>query len=147
MNFLPETVRTVPRCPALMLTPMLHVAERVPTPSQRLIGGARTQKKLIGSWETCCYVTRVGVSFSAVQFSQSLLHVANYSDKPRTIHWKISISVELYKWNTKIKLEYIDKLEFDEKFGKIDVIQILTVSSCFTFLIPQGIALKAFYNY
>ncbi len=37
---------------------------------------------------------------------------------------KISISVELYKWNTKIKLEYIYKLEFDEKFGEINVIQI-----------------------
>jgi hypothetical protein len=57
---------------------------------------------------------------------------------------KISISAELHKCNTKIKLEYIYKLEFDEKFGKINVIQILTVSSCFTFLIPQGIALKAF---
>jgi len=57
---------------------------------------------------------------------------------------KISISVELHKWNTKIKLEYIYKLEFDKKFGKINVIQIPTVLSCFTFLIPQGIALKAF---
>jgi hypothetical protein len=36
---------------------------------------------------------------------------------------KISISMELHKWNTKIKLEYIYKLEFDEKFGKINVIQ------------------------
>jgi hypothetical protein len=60
---------------------------------------------------------------------------------------KISISVELHKWNTKIKLEYIYKLEFDEKFEKINVIQIPTVSSCFTFLIPQGIALKAFSFY
>jgi hypothetical protein len=58
---------------------------------------------------------------------------------------KISISVELHKGNTKIKLEYIYKLEFDEKFGKINFIQIHTASSCFTFLIPQGIALKAFY--
>jgi hypothetical protein len=57
---------------------------------------------------------------------------------------KIPISVELHKWNTKIKLEYIYKLEFDEKFRKINVIQIPTVSSCFTFLIPQGIALKPF---
>jgi hypothetical protein len=56
----------------------------------------------------------------------------------------ISISVGLHKWNTKIKLEYIYKLEFDEKFWKINVIRIPTVSSCFTFLIPQGIALKAF---
>ncbi len=59
---------------------------------------------------------------------------------------KISISMELHKWNTKIRLEYIYKLEFDEKFEKINVIQIPTVSSCFTFLIPQGIALKAFYD-
>jgi hypothetical protein len=58
---------------------------------------------------------------------------------------KISISVELHKWNTKIKLEYIYKLEFDEKFGKINFIQIFTVSSCFTFLILQGIGLKAFF--
>ncbi len=56
----------------------------------------------------------------------------------------MSVSVELHKWNTKIKLEYIYKLEFGRKFGKINVIQIPTVSSCFTFLIPQGIALKAF---
>ncbi len=72
------------------------------------------------------------------------LPAANYSDKPWTILKKISISVELHKWNTKIKIEYIYKKEFDEKFGKINIIQISTVSSCFTFSIPQGIALKAF---
>jgi len=59
---------------------------------------------------------------------------------------KISISVELHKCNTKIKLEYIYNLEFDEKFGKINVSLISTVSSSFTFLIPQGIALEAFYE-
>jgi hypothetical protein len=37
---------------------------------------------------------------------------------------KLSISVELHKWNTRIKIEYIYKKEFDEKFGKINVIQI-----------------------
>jgi hypothetical protein len=46
---------------------------------------------------------------------------------------KICIGVEFHKWNTKIKLEYIYKFEFDEKFGKINVIPIPTVSSCFTF--------------
>jgi hypothetical protein len=48
-----------------MRTPMLHLAVRVPTPSQRSSRGARIRKKLIGSWETCWYVTRVGVSISA----------------------------------------------------------------------------------
>jgi hypothetical protein len=47
-------------------------------------------------------------------------------------------------WNY---INEIQKLEFDEKFGKINLIQIPTVSSCFTFLIPQGIALKAFIQY
>ncbi len=49
MNFLPETVKTVPCSPALMLAPMLHLAERVPTPSQRSSSDARRRKKLIGS--------------------------------------------------------------------------------------------------
>jgi hypothetical protein len=44
-------------------------------------------------------------------------------------------------WNY---INEIQKLDFDEKFGKINVVQIPTVSSCFSFLIPQGIALKAF---
>jgi hypothetical protein len=55
-----------------------------------------------------------------------------------------SISMELHNWDTKNKPEYIYKLVFDEKFEKINVIQIPRVSSCFTFFIPQGIALKAF---
>jgi hypothetical protein len=36
-------------CTALMLTPMLHLVERVLTPSRRSDGGARTRKKLISS--------------------------------------------------------------------------------------------------
>ncbi len=52
--------------------------------------------------------------------------------------------MELHNWDTKNKPEYIYKLVFDEKFEKINVIQIPRVSSCFTFFIPQGIALKAF---
>jgi hypothetical protein len=46
-----QTARTrdCENCPALMLTPMLHLAQRVPAPFQRSSGGARTRKKRIGS--------------------------------------------------------------------------------------------------